>query len=203
MSEFRPLQEQEAEPLPERPLLNLQLGDSFNTARIPEVRNAVIDFLRENPDLLLRVGCPIPDSLIGDIKLVLAELLSNAERPDIEHPEASRHATAVYVWADTLKVGIGVGDDSDTIAGKDGRPQTALLPPDLGAVALNAYDESFALDGLQSSGLGGNLLSMLATHVSYSKVSESEAARTVEPRTHKIVRADFSVPWNSAQNQAA
>lgn len=201
MSEFTPLHEQEARPLPERPLLNLQLGDNFSTEKIPAVRHAILDFLRTDPELQARVGRPLPSSLIDDIHLVLGELLSNAERPNIEQPEKARHATAVYIWAEASQVGIGVGDNSDTIAGKDERPQTTVLAPDLGAAALEFYDKDFLLDPLESSGLGGSLLSMLASDVSHSIVPAKEAARADEPRTHKFVRANFTIP--SAHDEAA
>lgn len=205
MSEFSPLREQEAQPLPERPLLNLQLDPNFDASRFSDMRHAITNFLSSDADLQSCVGCPIPASLVGDIELSLSELLANAQRP-----EAGRHATGIYVWAKEREVGIGVGDDSDTIAGEDERPQTIVLTPELGAVALAAYDEDFSFeltsgegDQLQSSGLGGSITSQLATRVSYSRVPEHEAARAVEPRTHKIVRADFSVPCDSAQSQAA
>ena len=99
-------------------------------------------------------------------------------------------------------------DDSDTIAGKDQRPQTTVLIPDLGAHALDAYDEDFSMkltsgDKLQSSGLGGSMVSMLASRVSYAKVSADQAHRQTEPRTHKIVRADFDIPFNPDLNEAA
>ncbi len=198
MSEFRPLREQEDEPLPESPLLNLQLDRDFDASRFYEMREAIVSYLSTDADLLSCVGCPIPKSLIGDIKLSLAEMLANAQRP-----EAGRHATGIYVWAKEHQVGIGVGDDSDTIAGEDERPQTAMLAPDLGTVALDAYDADFSLEGLQISGQGGNLLLALASHISYSRVPEGEAAHVEEPRTHKIVRADFDVPFSSVQDQAA
>jgi len=198
MSEFRPLHEQEAEPLPEQPLLNLQLGRDFDAARFSEMRHAITTYLSTDADLRSCVGCPIPQSLVKDIELSLAELLANAQRP-----ESGRHATAIYVWAKERQVGIGVGDDSDTIAGNDERPQTAILAPDLGAVALDAYDADFSLEGLQVSGQGGNLLLALADHVSYSRVPKKKAARKKEPRTHKIVRADFDIPLSPVQDQAA
>jgi len=193
MTEFRPLREQEAEPLPERPLLNLQLGCDFDSARFSEMRHAITEYLSTDVDLQACVGCPIPESLVGDIELSLGELLANAQRPEV-----GRHATGVYVWAKERQVGIGVGDDSDTIAGEDERPQTAILAPDLGAVALDAYDDEFSLKGLQSSGQGGNLLLALASRVSYSRVPEDEAAHVEEPRTHKIIRVDFEVPQDQA-----
>ncbi|HSW92391.1 MAG TPA: hypothetical protein VLH14_00760, partial [Patescibacteria group bacterium] len=122
MSEFRPLREQEAEPLPEQPLLNLQLGRDFDAARFSEIRHAITAYLSTDTNLQSCVGCPIPEALVGDIELSLAELLANAQRP-----EAGRHATGIYVWAKERQVGVGVGDDSDTIAGEDERPQTAIL----------------------------------------------------------------------------
>lgn len=204
MSEFRPLHEQEAKPLPEEPpVLNLQLTPDFDAARLSEVRHAIINFLCTDPELQSCVGCSIPESLVGDIELSLSELLANAQRP-----EAGRHATGIYIWAEEHRVAIGVGDDSDTIAGEDERPQTKVLAPDLGAVAIEAYDEDFSFeltagDELQSSGLGGSLLSMLASRVSYSKVPSEEAARIEEPRTHKIVWADFDIPSTPTYDQAA
>lgn len=204
MSEFRPLHEQEAKPLPEEPpVLNLQLTPDFDAARFSEVRHAIIDFLCTDPKLQSCVGCPIPESLVGDIELSLSELLANAQRP-----EAGRHATGIYVWAEEHRVAIGVGDDSDTIAGEDERPQTTVLAPDLGAAALEAYDEEYSFnltsgDTLQSSGLGGSILAILATQVTYSKVPADQAARSEEPRTHKIVRADFAIPLDSTQGEAA
>lgn len=200
MSEFRPLREQDAEPLPEAPFLNLQLEEGIN---IPQIRHAVMDFVRTNETLKSCVGCPVSEWPIDDIELSLAELLSNAQRP-----EAGRHATGVYVWAERQRISIGVGDDSDTIAGEDERPQTTVLSADLGAVALDSYDEAFSFEltsgnSLASSGLGGSLVAMLASHVSYSRVSAEEAARQNEPRTHKIVRADFEVPLNPAFDEAA
>lgn len=203
MSEFRPLHEQEAEPLPERPFLNLQLDSDFDAAHFSDMRHAVIDYLCTNPDLQSCVGCPIPESLVSDIELSLSELLANAQRP-----EAGRHATGIYVWAKEHEIGVGVGDDSDTIAGEDQRPQTTVLEPDFTSAVLDAYDEDYSLeltsgDQLQSSGLGGSITAMLATRVSYSRIPESEAARKEEPRTHKIVRADFSIPYSPAQDLAA
>lgn len=203
MSEFRPLQEQKAEKTFEKPLLNLQFGDNFDASRFSKVRRAVIDFLHTDDNVQSCVGCPIPDSLVEDIKLSLGELLANAQRP-----EAGRHATGVYVWAKEHQIGIGVGDDSDTIAGEDQRPQTKVLPPVLGARALDAYNEDFSIeltsgDELQSSGFGGSILSMLADRVSYIQVSADQADRKKEPRTHKVVRADFNIPFDPDLDQAA
>lgn len=203
MSEFSPLHEQEKGLLPERPLLNLQLDSDFDAARFFDMRRAVVDFLSTDADVQACTGCPIPESLVEDIKLSLSELLANAQRP-----EAGRHATAIYVWAKEREVGVGVGDDSDTIAGNDQRPQTTVLEPDLGSVALDAYDENYSVEltssgKLQSSGLGGSITAMLATRVSYSLVPESAADHVEEPRTHKIVRADFSIPSDPALGQAA
>ena len=203
MSEFRPLQEQEAEPAFEEPLLNLQLDRDFDASRFSEMRHAIVDFLRTDRSLQSCVGCPIPDSLVEDIKLSVAELLAHAQRP-----EADRHATGVYVWAKEYQIGIGVGDDSDTIAGEDQRPQTKVLPPVLGARALDAYNEDFSVeltsgDELQSSGFGGSILSMLADRVSYIQVSADQADRKKEPRTHKVVRADFNIPFDPDLDQAA
>lgn len=203
MSEFRPLHEQESGPLPERPFLNLQLDSDFDAAQFSDIRHAVVDYLRTNPDLQSCVGCPIPESLVADVELSLSELLANAQRP-----EAGRHATGIYVWAKDHELGVGVGDDSDTIAGEDQRPQTTVLEPDFTSAVLDAYDEGFSLDltsgeQLQSSGLGGSITAILATRVSYSQIPESEAARTDEPRTHKIVRADFAIPYNPDQDLAA
>ena len=203
MSEFRPLQEQKAEKLFEKPLLNLQLDSDFDASRFSEMRHAIIDFLRTDRKLQSCVGCPIPDSLIDNVELSLAELLANAQRP-----EADRHATGVYVWAKEHQIGVGVGDDSDTIAGEDQRPQTKVLPPVLGARALDAYNEDFSVeltsgDELQSSGFGGSILSILADHVSYIKVSADQADHPTEPRTHKVVRADFDIPFGSDLDQAA
>lgn len=203
MFEFRPLQEQEAEPLFEEPLLNLQLDRDFDSSRFSEIRHAVTNYLSTDTDLQSCVGCPIPESLVEDIELSLTELLSNAQRP-----EANRHATGIYIWAKERQVGIGVGDDSDTIAGEDGRAQTTILAPELGARALDSYDPefSFALtanDQLESSGLGGSLVSMLASRVSYAKVPADQAHHKTEPRTHKVVRADFDVPLKSNLDKAA
>lgn len=212
MSEFHPLHEQEAKPLFEKPLLNVQLGDNFSTEQIGKSRRKIINFLRLNPDqdpeldpkqveeLLKRVGYPIPDSTLEDIELVLGELLSNAERP-----EAGRRATGVYVWASEHRVGIGVGDNSDTIAGKDERPQTELLSSELGAAAFKAaYDPTYSVGNLESSGLGGNLTSMLATGgVAYSLIPKEAADHEEEPRTHKVIRADFNIEFASVQDQAA
>lgn len=203
MSEFRPLHEQEAEETFEAPLLNLQLGPDFDASRFSEMRRAIVDFLRTDSSLQSCVGCPIPDSLVDNIKLSLAELLANAQRP-----EADRHATGVYVWANERQIGVGVGDDSDTIAGEDQRPQTKVLPPVLGARALDAYNEDFSVEltsgeALQSSGFGGSILSLLADRVSYIKVSAEQADRQTEPRTHKVIRVDFTVPVNPDLGEAA
>lgn len=203
MSEFRPLHRQESESLPERPFLDLQLDGDFDITRLSEMRHAVIDFLNTDVKLRSCVGCPIPESLIADIKLSLSELLTNAQRP-----EAGRHATCIYVWAKERQVGIGVGDDSDTIAGKDQRPQTLILEPDLGSVALQAYNHDYSVeltsgDLLQASGLGGSITSMLASHVSYSRVPEDPTAREDNSRTRKIIRADFDIPSSPAQDEAA
>jgi len=196
MAEFRPLHDQEPQPLPERPLLNLQLDPEFDTSRFSDIRHAIVDFLSTDTALESCVGCPIPGNVVDNIELSLSELLTNAQRP-----EAGRHATGIYIWAKEREVSIGVGDDSDIIAGEDERPQTVVLSPDLGAIALAAYDEDFSFgltDQLQTSGLGGSITSSVAARVSYSRVPEEEAARVIEPRTHKIVRAGFDIPFDQA-----